>query len=279
MTYRRSTVWALAIQDWTFEHVAEFLLCAQEVWPHKIHHTPILEKIVLQGVSSHDHTPSEDVKNKTFICFMQTLTLLAIWSPMWATHLVLIFLSACDILACGFFMRCPSSQITTSGPGLHRALWIPLRGNRTILSSSSQWKNLSRKMFGKLLYPILQCLHVLPVRETIFEDKILASFYNLENLARFCKGAICALGENSLARFLLTKQYSSSMVSSICYSSERFLATTALPIRSSICCSSSSRSTTSGSFPAAPDFFFLNDERFLLVARLGVARAKRRYSS
>ena len=46
-TYIRSTVSALSIQDWPLKHVGKLMLCPQEVWTYKIHHTPVFNQVVL----------------------------------------------------------------------------------------------------------------------------------------------------------------------------------------------------------------------------------------
>lgn len=45
----------LPVQDGAFEHVAELLPGAEEVWAHKVHHAPVLDEVVLQGVPSQHH--------------------------------------------------------------------------------------------------------------------------------------------------------------------------------------------------------------------------------
>lgn len=51
----RCAVNTLPIQDGAFKHVAELLPGAEEVWAHKVHHTPVLNKVVLQGVPGQHH--------------------------------------------------------------------------------------------------------------------------------------------------------------------------------------------------------------------------------
>lgn len=51
-------VLTLAVGDWTFEHVAELRLGAEVVGANKVHHAPVLHQIVLEWVTSKDHTPS-----------------------------------------------------------------------------------------------------------------------------------------------------------------------------------------------------------------------------
>ena len=46
-TYRRSAISALPIEYRPLKHIAEFLFISKEVWPHKIHHTPVFLKVVL----------------------------------------------------------------------------------------------------------------------------------------------------------------------------------------------------------------------------------------
>lgn len=51
----RRAVNTLSIQDGALKHVAELLPGAKEVWAHKVHHAPVLDEVVLQGVSSQHH--------------------------------------------------------------------------------------------------------------------------------------------------------------------------------------------------------------------------------
>lgn len=55
---RRSTVNALSVHDRPLEHVAEFSLRAEIVWPDEIHHAPVFQQVVLQWISGQDHTSS-----------------------------------------------------------------------------------------------------------------------------------------------------------------------------------------------------------------------------
>lgn len=51
----RRAVNTLPIQYRAFKHVAELLPGAEEVWAHKIHHAPVLNEVVLQGVTGQHH--------------------------------------------------------------------------------------------------------------------------------------------------------------------------------------------------------------------------------
>lgn len=51
----RCAVNTLTIQDWALKHVAEFLPCAQKVWAHEVHHAPVLDEVILQGVPGQHH--------------------------------------------------------------------------------------------------------------------------------------------------------------------------------------------------------------------------------
>lgn len=51
----RCAVNTLSIQDRAFKHVAKLLPSAQEVWAHKVHHAPVLDEVVLQGVPRQHH--------------------------------------------------------------------------------------------------------------------------------------------------------------------------------------------------------------------------------
>jgi hypothetical protein len=51
----RRAVNALPIQDRAFKHVAELLPSAKKVWAYKVHHAPVLDEVVLQGVPSQHH--------------------------------------------------------------------------------------------------------------------------------------------------------------------------------------------------------------------------------
>lgn len=50
----RCAVHALAVQNGTLKHVAEFLTGAQEVGPDKVHHAPVLYEVVLERVAGED---------------------------------------------------------------------------------------------------------------------------------------------------------------------------------------------------------------------------------
>lgn len=51
----RRAVNTLPVQDGAFKHVAELLPGAEEVWAHKVHHAPVLNEVVLQGVPGQHH--------------------------------------------------------------------------------------------------------------------------------------------------------------------------------------------------------------------------------
>lgn len=51
----RRAVDTLSIQDGALKHVAELLPGAKEVWAHKVHHAPVLDEVVLQGVPGQHH--------------------------------------------------------------------------------------------------------------------------------------------------------------------------------------------------------------------------------
>lgn len=51
----RRAVNTLPVEDGALKHVAELLPRAQEVWAHEVHHTPVLDEVVLQGVSGQHH--------------------------------------------------------------------------------------------------------------------------------------------------------------------------------------------------------------------------------
>lgn len=58
----RCAVYTLSIQNGPLKHVAELLAGAQEVGPNKVHHAPVLNEVVLQGVTRQDHSaPRADV--------------------------------------------------------------------------------------------------------------------------------------------------------------------------------------------------------------------------
>lgn len=48
-------VHTLPVQDGPLEHVAELLPCTEKVGAHKVHHAPVLNEVVLQGVPSQHH--------------------------------------------------------------------------------------------------------------------------------------------------------------------------------------------------------------------------------
>lgn len=50
----RRAVHALAVQNGPLKHVAELLAGAQEVGPDEVHHAPVLDEVVLEGVASED---------------------------------------------------------------------------------------------------------------------------------------------------------------------------------------------------------------------------------
>lgn len=54
----RGAVDALPVQDGPLKHVAELLPRAQEVRPDKVHHAPVLDEVVLQGVPGQHHPPA-----------------------------------------------------------------------------------------------------------------------------------------------------------------------------------------------------------------------------
>ena len=58
---------ALTVHDGPLKHVAEFGFVAEEVWPDKVHHTPVLHQAVLQRVPGQDNPPPEK-RNTTDHC-------------------------------------------------------------------------------------------------------------------------------------------------------------------------------------------------------------------
>ena len=52
-------VGTLAIHDGAFKHVAKLLLGAQVVGPHKVHHAPVLQQVVLQWIPCQHYASSE----------------------------------------------------------------------------------------------------------------------------------------------------------------------------------------------------------------------------
>ena len=58
----RRAVHTLPVQNWPLKHVAELLSRAQKVRPDKVHHTPVLDEVVLQWVAGQDNAaPRADV--------------------------------------------------------------------------------------------------------------------------------------------------------------------------------------------------------------------------
>ena len=51
----RCAVNTLSIQDGALKHVAELLPGAKEVRAHEVHHAPVLDEVVLQGVPGQHH--------------------------------------------------------------------------------------------------------------------------------------------------------------------------------------------------------------------------------
>lgn len=50
-------VQALAVLDGPLKHVAKLGPCAQVRGPHKVHHAPIFQEVVLQGVAGQHNAP------------------------------------------------------------------------------------------------------------------------------------------------------------------------------------------------------------------------------
>lgn len=54
--YLCSTVHALPIRDGPLKQITKLLFCPQVLGPNKVHHTPILQQVVLQWVASENNT-------------------------------------------------------------------------------------------------------------------------------------------------------------------------------------------------------------------------------
>lgn len=44
-------VHTLSIADGSLEHVTKLDSSTEEVWPHKVYHTPVLYQVILEGIS------------------------------------------------------------------------------------------------------------------------------------------------------------------------------------------------------------------------------------
>jgi len=51
-------VFTLAVHDRSLKHVTELCPSAEVVGPHKVHHTPVLQQVVLQWIASQHHPTS-----------------------------------------------------------------------------------------------------------------------------------------------------------------------------------------------------------------------------
>ena len=109
----RRTVLALAVHYRTLKHVTELRPRAEVVGSDKVHHTPVLQEVVLQWISSQHYTTSasqrhrqimnDDGKSNTPVCTMEISSINVVLSVSFLFYFILFLLVLCNPLVNSIF--------------------------------------------------------------------------------------------------------------------------------------------------------------------------------